>query len=206
MSPAKRYGELKELGITDVLIFKRQVKDENTVELAALEKDLGIRPREGTDKAGVREIPFNWKEFPDFETPCRQLVGGLKILKEVSEQKNRKIYFHCTVGEDRTGALSGLFLLLQEPKASVKKVFREEMCKRGYSRGNPHKPDFVVQTVDQAVTPVFTKLAYLIQSGRISWDNIDADACAETITIPAQHPTSKPEDFRCKPQRITAGR
>jgi len=55
------------------------------------------------------------------------------------------------VGEDRTGALAGQWLLLEKHAEgkfiSTQEVFRKEMCARGYSDGTTHKPGKVTEAI-----------------------------------------------------------
>lgn len=160
---AKDYEDIKRIGISDVIIFKNQRRDEVDSEVESLRK-IGI----SGDR--IVSIPFLYRDFPDFKTPCRQTLAALQSVRNVreSQDSSRKLLFHCTVGEDRTGYLAGLIRLL-EGERSVKNVFVNEMCRHGYSSGDPNKPAHVSDAIDQELTPLFLKMAFLIQSKRLSW-------------------------------------
>lgn len=101
------------------------------------------------------------------QAACEQVVDALSILKKV-KQKNGKIFFHCTAGEDRTGMLAGLYLMIEE-KQSADYVFKNEMCARGYSNGNTHKPWMVTGAIQKELTPLFLALVEKINSsGKLS--------------------------------------
>ena len=95
-------------------------------------------PREEVTAEDVKSIAFPWKGYPDFKTPCRQTVQGLRFLVGHA-QRGMKVYFHCTVGEDRTGELAGLYRMLAEG-LDASTAFHGELCEGGYSAGNPQKP------------------------------------------------------------------
>lgn len=161
--------ELLSQRVTDVLIFKNQTKNEVDAEIATLQQ-LGY------PKNRITHLPMKWKGITDFEESCRLTVSALKVIKNIYLTPARKLYFHCTVGEDRTGYLAGLYRVLAD-QWTAKESFKTEMCARGYEAGNPHKPDHVVQDVKKAITPLFSRMMLLIDSGKISWSNLDPEAC-----------------------------
>ena len=172
------FDDLKSLGVDAVLIFKKPTAatevDEETDALAPI----------GVSAANVINVPFLWKDFPDFESPCRMTVRSLKALDDWSTA-GKTSFFHCTVGEDRTGYLAGLYRLLTET-APVRTIFDEEMCERGYSAGNPQKPMFgVANEVDADLTPIFLKMAFKISTGELAPGQLDESVCA---TDPATDP------------------
>lgn len=150
--PRKLVSELPGLGITDVLIFKNEIKDEIQKELLGL-KEVGI---------SSHHIPFLWKDFPSMQSACEQVVDALSIIRKVKQQ-NGKIFFHCTAGEDRTGMLAGLYRMIEE-KQSADYVFQNEMCARGYSNGNKRKPWMVTGAIQKELTPLFLALVEKINS------------------------------------------
>lgn len=151
--PAKKVAELKDFGIDEVIIFKSQTKTEVDDELLALQT-LGIKSH---------HIPFKWKQLESAQAACEQLVDALAIIRRA--QRNKKdIFFHCTVGEDRTGMLAGL-LRMQEEGLSADEAFRDEMCANGYADGNPKKPWHVANAIHQELTPLFFALAAKIEAG-----------------------------------------
>jgi hypothetical protein len=188
------YTELKDIGVTDVLIFKKETRNEVKKEIAKL-LELGIKEER------VRHISFLYKDFPDFETPCRQTIEALEFMQLMRTKSSRKLLFHCTVGEDRTGYLAGIVRLMSE-KISVEEVFKQEMCKNGYSSGNPNKPGLVTSAIDRDLTPVFLKMAYLIKKGRIKWKSLDPEVCsadpADSDDFTAENEFKDLKRFRCK--------
>jgi hypothetical protein len=186
------YADLQGYGVKSVLVFKNQTGTGTDVadEVARFEA-AGLH---------VDQIPFEWKDFANFKDPCEQTVAALQILaKSVSARK--KIFFHCTVGEDRTGYLAGLHRLLRESSATPRTMFSEEMCERGYGSGNPLKPYFaVVQKLDTQLTPLFLKMAYLIESGKLTTKNLSTAVCAsDPAKDPAfsADPELDPKTYRC---------
>jgi hypothetical protein len=129
-----------------------------------------------------QEIPFLWKAPSEastrdlFQTPCEQTIDALKILMT---PRKRPIYFHCTVGEDRTGYLAGLYRYLISDD-DIQTVFWEEMCERGYAMGDGHKPfTNVVLAIHRSVTRVFAKMVYKIDQGEISATKLEAEVCKQ---------------------------
>ena len=169
MAPGKRIQQLVDLGITDVLIFKNQTRKEVDKEIVAL-KELGYSNEQ------IHHIPFKWKDINDFKSACIQTVDALKLIKEVYESDSRSIFFHCTVGEDRTGHLAGIWDMLLEG-SSTHESFQTQMCERGYGAGNDHKPWKVVSAIRKGLTPLFFKMARLVENGDLTLDSLDVSAC-----------------------------
>lgn len=163
--PKKLVHELKELGITDVIIFKNDVRGEVAKEKEEL-KTLGIR---------YHHIPFLWKDISSLKDACRQTVRALRIMKRVKEAGG-KVFFHCTAGEDRTGLLAGLYRMLNDGYSS-RNAFENEMCRNGYSDGNPGKPAFVVSAIEKGLTPLFLQMASAVESGRLGRETLSYAVC-----------------------------
>jgi hypothetical protein len=184
------YDSLEHAGIASVLIFKRPTGQEVNVETKAL-RDHGLLA------SSLLNVPFAWKDFVDFKTPCEQTLEGIRFIQD-KVAAGSKVFFHCTVGEDRTGYLAGLLRLLAGEQ-DLRAIFHGELCERGYSSGNPFKPAKVFTEVDADLTPVFLKMAYKIQKGQIT-SALDAATCA---IDPGQDPgfTGDPElaaaSYRC---------
>jgi hypothetical protein len=107
---------------------------------------------------------------------------------------------HCTVGEDRTGYLSGLYRLLGDGASGVDTIFHDEMCQRGYSSGNPQKPFAGVATeIDNDLTPLFLKMAFKISRGELTPTSLDESVCdVDPSSDPAfTEPQWNAESFRC---------
>jgi hypothetical protein len=166
-TPIGKASELALMGITDVVIFKNQTRDEVDKEITELQ-DAGI--------SNIHHQEFLWKEVTNQRVACEQTIAALKVLVEVEQSTSRKAFFHCTAGQDRTGYLAGLYRLLTED-ISREQAIAEELCANGYSEGNVNKPAKVVYLVNESLSPLFVKMASLIESGKISADNLDAEVC-----------------------------
>lgn len=168
-APQKNSSFLAKAGFTHVLIFKNEVKDEVSKEIADLQK-IGI------PQSNIYHIPFKWKDMGSVEESCVQVVTALGYLVKIEKSRSHKILFHCTAGEDRTGALAGLYRMLYSGW-SVDRAFNEEMCPYGYEAGDKGKPPMVVDAIRKEITPVFLAVAGMIMDGRISFKNVDVSAC-----------------------------
>lgn len=169
--PKKAVIELAQIGITDVIIFKNDVRGEVIQEIAAL-KTLGINSH---------HIPFRWKEYPSMVEACEQTVDALNIIQTV-KARNGKVFFHCTAGEDRTGMLAGLYRMLEE-RLSAQNVFATEMCARGFSDGNPHKPYMVSSAIQKELTPLFIALSSKVEKGEWRLGRLISKASCKTIQV-----------------------
>lgn len=165
---------LKKLGIERVLIFKNQTRDEVDKEIAQL-------VAAGWTMNQISQIPFPWKDHKDFKEACQQTVEALKLIQD-HQRREKPIFFHCTVGEDRTGYLAGLLRWWWE-EAPIEEIFDSELCMNGYGAGNPRKPfRQVVQKIRDSLTPLFVKMAFVLADARV----LDAR------TLCAQDPESNP--------------
>jgi hypothetical protein len=174
------FAELQHAGVEALLVFKNPTNahDEVQAEIATATSSFGIKAE---DALGV---PFKWKDIGPFETPCAQTVQALDFIAD-HLAKHEKTYFHCTVGEDRTGTLAALARLTTEPNLTPEQAWDEEMCERGYGAGNPLKPAAVTQALETSLKPLYRKLAWLAKSGKL-----DAAACN---TDPEGDPTFERE-------------
>lgn len=163
--PGKNIDQLTDLNITDVIIFKNDVRGEVENELATLET-MGINGH---------HIPFHWKDIPSMKVACEQVIEALSIIKKV-RAKGGSVFFHCTAGEDRTGLLAGLFKMLDEG-SDQRTTFEEEMCARGYSDGNHKKPKMVTSAIERGLTPLFVAMASLVESGEITLNKLNKKVC-----------------------------
>lgn len=170
--PKKLVSELAHFGITDVIIFKNDTKGEVVEEIAEL-KSLGINPH---------HIPFRWKDYPSMQEACEQTVDALNRIHKV-KQVNGKVFFHCTAGEDRTGMLAGLYKMLEE-RAARDVVFKNEMCARGFSDGNPNKPYNVTGAIQKELTPLFMALSEKIAKGEWRLGQIQKKSCLNLVIKP----------------------
>jgi hypothetical protein len=163
---------LKKAGITDVIIFK-----ENNSS-AVVEKEISELKHAGYSSSQIHHIPMKWKQIKNFRTPCEQTIQALKTINDVLKDQSRKVFFHCTVGEDRTGMLAGIYRLLFE-NWDVEKSFGAEMCYHGYADGNSKKPSDVAKTVDENLTPVYARIAFLIKQKKLTRESLDVKWCAQ---------------------------
>lgn len=167
--PKSSVDELAHFGISDVIIYKNQTKDEVDKEIVALRR-LGIKHH---------HVPFRWKEYPSMIEACEQTIEALNVIKRV-KAKNGKVFFHCTAGEDRTGMLAGVYRMLEE-NISATKAFREEMCARGYSDGNRNKPALVTSAIQKELTPLFIAIAEKIESGELKYGRLSKTICKDLV-------------------------
>lgn len=177
MSPhaKNRVAALKRYGITDVLIFKQDTRGE-------VKRLMTTLARAGYPEASVTNIPFEWRQIKSIEQACRYTVEALQILRRNHQTDGRKLYFHCTVGEDRTGYLAGLYRMLVQ-KIGPEKAWTDELCRYGYGAGDPTKPAEVIQKLDEGLTPLFWKMAGLIESRRLTLENLDRAACDDIQSV-----------------------
>lgn len=191
--PRSQVDDLVKFGITDVLIFKTQ----NFVEVS---KEIGSLKSLGVNDANIHHIPFRWKDLPNFQEPCEQVVEALLTLTSLPADPKRKLFYHCTHGEDRTGLLSGLYRLMDDGW-DLQRTFHDEMCENGYEAGNPRKDKGTVGAIRSSLTPLFLKMAWLIETGKLSKDDLNTGVCRAD---PAENeefrktPYAHPEDFACK--------
>ena len=172
-APLGKIEQLSDFGITDILIFKNQTKNEIDREYAEISK-------KGLTHIQTKQIGFLWHKYPSYKESCEQIIDGLKLIRDVDQSKDRKLFFHCTVGEDRTGALSGLWRMLSQ-KWSMKRAFYYEMCENGYGHGNGNKPFYVYSEIRNDLTPLFIFMARKIKSGELSLNNLTYRVCTDEI-------------------------
>lgn len=154
--PKKKLSELIKLGVTDVVLFKNDVKGEVKAEIAELKK-AGIKGDH------VLSLPFKWKDITDEEESCEQALTALNFLIDVAQTKGSLVYFHCTAGEDRTGLLAGIFRMAYSGW-TMEKAYSDEMCEHGFAHGNSKKPFPVAKTVQVGLGEIFQKLALIINT------------------------------------------
>lgn len=163
-------NQLIAAGIGAVLVFKNQTG--TGTDVADEITKLGTL---GIPASRAKNIPFAWKDLPNYQDPCTQTVEGLKFIK-TNLSAGKKTFFHCTVGEDRTGLLAAMHRLLTEPNLEAGAAWDGEMCERGYGAGNPLKPSFVKGKLEDGLKPLYRKLAYLAKKGAL--DSLSTNACA----------------------------
>jgi len=194
----EEFKQLKKFGFTDVLIFKKQTRTEVDEEKKTLKK-LGYKG------AQVHHIPFKWKDLDNFREACEQTLQGLRLLVKVEKSTDRKVFFHCTVGEDRTGYLAGLYELLHKVD-KVQHTFRDEMCQKGFGMGNPNKPvQPVVMPIRASLTPLYLKMAYKIKYGYLRLDYLNSKQCEHDPANFDEFKTAndfKMDGFKCENTKI----
>lgn len=176
-------SELKDLGIEKVIIFKNETKGEVQAEKKAL-------VAAGFQEKNIYHIPFLWKDLTDFQNDCKLTVRALKIIAS-SEQQGKPVFFHCTMGEDRTGYLAGLYKLWSNSNFSVENVFKQEMCARGYEAGDKRKNITVVSKIRETLTPTFVKMAELLNQWQSEGLTLSEAHCPAQVKLPAT-------DLKCK--------
>ncbi|HAZ14031.1 MAG: hypothetical protein A2X86_17165 [Bdellovibrionales bacterium GWA2_49_15] len=175
-APQGNIQQLADLEVTDVLIFKNETKNEVQTELKQL-KELGITGH---------HIPFLWKDIKNHKLACRQIVQAVRLIDNVITDENGKIFFHCTVGEDRTGILAGVWRLLSEKRAKAEGTFQREMCQRGFAEGNPNKPEHVVSAVQENLSPLYMFFAEQVENG-MTLSDLDETICNDYLPVNYQN-------------------
>lgn len=169
-SPLDYMSDLKDLGITDVLIFK------NSSKPAEIKEEVdGLRAM-GLSLDSISHVPFPWKNLPSEVVSCRMILDALRVMVRIERQPESKLYVHCSVGEDRTGLISGLYRVLNDGWKS-KQAFRDEMCAHGYANASKKKPKKVADAIRDELTPLYVAVAEKIESGEISADNLYPEHC-----------------------------
>ncbi len=176
MAPLGKMGQLVDYGITDILIFKNQTRSEIDQEYSELKEVLA------DTSIDTYQYDFYWHDYPSYKVACEQTIDALRVMRAVNEDNNRKLFYHCTVGEDRTGFLSGLWRMLSQ-NWSKKKAFYKEMCENGYANGNPNKPDYVVGEIREDLTPLFLYMSDKIESGKLKLSNLTKSICKDEIPL-----------------------
>lgn len=179
MAPLGKIQELKDYGVTDILIFKNQTRDEIDRERAEIDE---IAPN-----MKVIQMDFPWHNVESYVETCKLTVKALRHMRSVTKNTKRKMFLHCTVGEDRTGLLSGLWTLLNTDK-SIKNVFKNQMCENGYEAGNPQKPAYVVNEIREDLTPLFMMMATKIKQGKLSLKHLTTKICYSNVDLEASIP------------------
>lgn len=193
-APVDRYfQEFLALGLSHVLIFKTDEKGEVAREVQAFVK-AGIRP------SHIYQIPFKWKDIEDFRLACQQTIQALSLLKDIESREGERILMHCTVGEDRTGFLDGVYHFAKDPNQPLLPLFQERMCEKGYGAGNPQKPFHrVVGPIRESLTPFFMKMIFLLKTQRLKYEDLNYEVCnKDPKAFKSFQKWSVPLDLRCK--------
>lgn len=170
---AEQFDELRAAGFEKVLIFKNNTGSD----------DVGKETTAWALPDGdVLNVPFRWTGLGGFQLPCEQSIEALRFIRD-GRQAGQKVFFHCTVGEDRTGYLAALYALLFEG-TDARAAFEDDMCEHGYGSGNPQKPAYVVAKLAQELSPLYRSMAYLVSEGALRTD-LDPAVCATAPSVPA---------------------
>jgi hypothetical protein len=178
--------ELKDLGIQKILIFKMEIKNEVAQEKQYLES-IGYEPHQ------ILHIPFPWKNLHNFHETCQMTVRALQEIESAIDGE-APLFFHCSVGEDRTGYLAGLLQIWHSPDLAIKDVFAEELCARGYEAGNHRKPLHVVSKIRETLSPRFWAMGLLLKQWREDGLFLDPRQC------PHQDPFPEVKNLVCQPR------
>ncbi len=159
--------ELKSQGISEIINFRKSAdKDES------LEAEKSLLNKSDWNSKNFHHFDFPWKDISDFQEACRTTVAALVKIR----QAKGGVFIHCTVGEDRTGLLSGLYRILAQGWTQ-QKAFDEEMCGHGFAESNPTKPPFVSEKVRESLTPLFESMAFEIEKQKLKLSNISEKLC-----------------------------
>ncbi len=154
----KDLEDLINIGVEKFLLFKIDTNGDIAREIDNL-LSLGVQ------KKNILHLAFPWKDITDYAPVCEMTIDALNMIK-AADVARKKIFFHCTVGEDRTGYLAGLYQLYSGSEQSLEEVFQGELCDKGYEAGNPKKIYSVVKQVRESLTPAFIGMSELISQNK----------------------------------------
>lgn len=167
--------QLLSLGVQRFLIFKNDSRGEVAREIAFLHS-------KGVLTQNILHLEMPWKDSEGFQNTCMMTVEALKFI-ETSVEKNMNVFFHCTMGEDRTGYLAGLWGLWVGTYSTPAAAFKQEMCARGYEGGNPNKPYIIARDVREALTPNWLKMVQLLKQARLTGKSLSQISCPRDIVL-----------------------
>lgn len=173
-APETRLAKLKNHGITDIIIFRDGVAD-------AAEREKNNLRQLGYADQNIHHIPMKWRRFPSFKSGCENAIAALQVMQAVENNPDKKLYLHCTMGEDRTGMVAGLYRMVFQ-KWSVEKAFKEEMCARGFSEANPRKPRDVTEIINNDLKPIFARMAAMTETGVLNTKSLSAQICSMPVS------------------------
>lgn len=172
----KDLESLINFGITKIIIFKNESKREVTDEINAL-MELHF------NRANIIHIPVLWRGFISFRSQCEMTLKALQEI-ETAQQNKESLFFHCTVGEDRTGYLSALWKAWKNPRKSKEELFMKEMCAYGFEGSNPQKPEFNVRNISAYLTPLYLEMHELILSAAEKGLSLGEISCPDKDFVP----------------------
>lgn len=178
---------LLDLGVEKFLMFKIDTNGDVAKEIESL-------IMMGVPQKNILHLDFPWKDITDYSSVCEMTIDALNMIK-AADTKNQKIYFHCTVGEDRTGYLAGLYKIYRGDNESRKDIFEGELCDKGYEAGNPNKIFSVAKKIREALTPAFIGMADLIEKN--SGKKLTKTMCKDLII-----PKVNFKEYSCKKSKL----
>lgn len=173
-APETRLALLKDQGVTDVLIFRDGMGD-------AVEREKNNLRKLGYAENNIHHVPMKWRRFPSFESGCENAVAALQVMQTVENDPSKKLYLHCTMGEDRTGMVAGLYRMVFQGW-TADKAFLEEMCARGFSEANPRKPVEVAGMINNDLKPIFARMAVMAETGVLNSKSLSSRVCAANVS------------------------
>lgn len=177
---AKEITQLIENKVAAVIILREKPQKEVEKEVAALQA-------QGLKKNQIFQLPLHWDEKDTFQEGCTMVVNSLQVLVAAERGQGRAVFFHCTAGEDRTGLVAGLYRMLTQNWNSSD-AFYKEMCANGYEAGDAGKPGNVVKAIRENLTPLYVKMARLIETKNLTPDHLDVRVCAQDPGEPQRIP------------------
>ncbi len=179
------FYEITNLGIEKILIFK-DFSDASEKDLA---KEIEAFKKLGVNK--IKHFPFPYYDFESYSEACVMTIAALEYLHD-ARSNNQSVYFHCTVGEDRTGYLSTLYLLANNSQLSIEEALENIMCEHGYEGGNPFKPFIVKQNIQKDLTALYSFMAKYVHGKYEKSEKINDKKCALADLM------VKKSNLRCK--------
>ena len=169
--------DLIDFGVTDFLIFKNQTKAKKVDKQIAVLEEFGFEGPDSDSDLKYHHIPFPWRhtEGIGFKEACEMTVDGLNLMRDVHVSDGRALFFHCTMGEDRTGMLSGLYRVWKGE--DLVEIFYDEMCAKGYAMGSPKKIWKVVKQIREFSTPLYIQMAALLAEQEAFPARLDKTIC-----------------------------
>lgn len=170
--------ELKKHGVEQILIFKKEKNNEVDREI---EDAISI----GYRREQIQHINMPWAGLKSFKPACEMMKDGLRALQSASKA-NQKIFFHCSVGEDRTGALSALWRLWNNPDLDPEDLFYSEMCRFGFAEANPAKSAPTIREIHDSLGRLYFAMAPLVASLRQQEKPLEDLSCPDLLffTLP----------------------
>ncbi|MGE3611330.1 MAG: tyrosine-protein phosphatase [Bacteriovoracaceae bacterium] len=166
-------------GVKKIIILKNQTRNEVDEEI----KDIQSL---GFEKNNIIHLPLKWRDFFLLKTQCELSLQALKEIKAALELK-QSLYFHCTVGEDRTGHLSALWKFYRNPTHSAEELFLSEMCAYGFEAKNPNKPMKNVNDIRAFLTPLYFRMIDFLKRELSQGKTLEEMVCPDEEFYPDYH-------------------